>query len=730
MIVTFYSYKGGVGRTQLLVNLASYFCYEEGKKILIVDWDLEAPGIHHYFENTNNNQNGLIELFNSYVKLISKGQNVNKNNIEFINEDFISVNISKNNSNKIGRIDFIPSANYSKGIKYVSSTINAFNWRQFYDELDGANYLELFKQKLKSLNYDYILIDSRTGLSDYLGICNVQLPELNVILVAPTNQNFTGALEICAGIKNSTYVIKGNRKPLILPILSRIDLSIEKKSNQWINRFKSEFKEYISYITNIPTNSRQHKLFKDYCEYTLLDYKRDLSFGEEVLFSQNQSDIGFGTLSEQYKNIGKLLNIFRESALKQWSSKLVKKQIRPQDIFEPFNPVSKYEYLVGRNELTSEICSSVFTPNSPIILFGERGSGKTSIAKYLFNILKDDNTKLEFDDTLKKVHPVWLTCSNLLITISDLIMELIRPSSNPDSLSSLFPDIFTEYKKQKILTKYEINLGITKLRYESDKVASKDIDKRIIFSFFNEILYKIDAAHPDSSLVFFIDDFDLINDRSEAFELIRSYNKAKFVFIATGNSIEDLFPNYDSVSRSFMGNIYKVSLLNEFDISTYFKTIENKYNYQVSFSNNYVKDIFKYSSGYPFLMQLLSFNSFKHAQNEKLGETVFVDSEHLKKALDDILEKSHFAGGTIIRSLLDSDSKTIINILRILAKVDDNLISKDRLKKLLPVMTTRFIDSSLDKLVNQGIIIKESQRYRFKDPVQKLITKLLDESFD
>ena len=43
-VVTFYSFKGGVGRTMSLVNVATQLALA-AKKVLIVDFDLEAPGI-------------------------------------------------------------------------------------------------------------------------------------------------------------------------------------------------------------------------------------------------------------------------------------------------------------------------------------------------------------------------------------------------------------------------------------------------------------------------------------------------------------------------------------------------------------------------------------------------------------------------------------------------------------------------------------------------------------
>ena len=48
MIYTFYSYKGGVGRTMALANVAELL-YQSGLRVLMVDWDLEAPGLERFF---------------------------------------------------------------------------------------------------------------------------------------------------------------------------------------------------------------------------------------------------------------------------------------------------------------------------------------------------------------------------------------------------------------------------------------------------------------------------------------------------------------------------------------------------------------------------------------------------------------------------------------------------------------------------------------------------------
>jgi len=47
-IVPFYSYKGGSGRTMLLANVA-WILASAGRRVVAIDWDLEAPGLHRYF---------------------------------------------------------------------------------------------------------------------------------------------------------------------------------------------------------------------------------------------------------------------------------------------------------------------------------------------------------------------------------------------------------------------------------------------------------------------------------------------------------------------------------------------------------------------------------------------------------------------------------------------------------------------------------------------------------
>src|SRR5438876_10460363 len=80
-IITFCSYKGGTGRSMALANIACILAERQSidgqKGVPMIDWDLEAPGLHRYFRNklasgklglgraddSHDEKPGLIDLF-------------------------------------------------------------------------------------------------------------------------------------------------------------------------------------------------------------------------------------------------------------------------------------------------------------------------------------------------------------------------------------------------------------------------------------------------------------------------------------------------------------------------------------------------------------------------------------------------------------------------------------------------------------------------------------------
>lgn len=70
-VYTFYSFKGGVGHSMAVANVAPLLA-KWGHRLLVVDWDLEAPAIERYFEQlpsrlegSSREAPGLLDLLES-----------------------------------------------------------------------------------------------------------------------------------------------------------------------------------------------------------------------------------------------------------------------------------------------------------------------------------------------------------------------------------------------------------------------------------------------------------------------------------------------------------------------------------------------------------------------------------------------------------------------------------------------------------------------------------------
>lgn len=331
MIVTFYSYKGGVGRTQLMANLAAYLCYQKDKKILLIDWDLEAPGVHFYFKKSNEDitGKGLLEVFQDYCKVVRSAENLQHLTIEdfpkFTQENIISMVdaslLPPNEKQELrtGKIDLIPAGRYIEAEEYKRNVID-FDWYEFYETLDGKRYIEYIKKELKNLDYDYIFIDSRTGLSDYSNICNIQLPEVNILVIAPTHQNLEGCLQVAKNIVNSPYVTSGKfRKGIVLPVLSRVEV----ESPDFEPFFYAYQEKYSFLIENLRNQFNDNQKISDeirlrassYFSDSLLGYNKFIAIGENVLFSERQGMIR--GLGESYLFIAEFIRVFNEKDSKQ-----------------------------------------------------------------------------------------------------------------------------------------------------------------------------------------------------------------------------------------------------------------------------------------------------------------------------------------------------------------------------------------------------------------------------
>jgi tetratricopeptide (TPR) repeat protein len=310
MIYTFYSYKGGVGRTHLLANVAAYLCYYHGRKVLLMDWDLEAPGLHYYFDKKDEDihTDGLIDLLNAHIQSI---RNADADQV-LSEQDFIHPLIETESGNKKyiqnlltapngGRIDLMPAIRYEDN---YYTAIEDFDWIKFYDQLYGGSYLLWMREQLLKKEYDYVLIDSRTGFNDYSGICNVLMPDMNIVVVAPNQQNFEGAKKMVKRIIESDFTKSGRRQSFVLPVLARVEESNGDLADEWKERFAETFAFVIPEFDKDLTFGKE--ILEQISAITTIHYNARFAFGEKIYFKASAKPLIAGSYLENFENIALL----------------------------------------------------------------------------------------------------------------------------------------------------------------------------------------------------------------------------------------------------------------------------------------------------------------------------------------------------------------------------------------------------------------------------------------
>jgi MinD-like ATPase involved in chromosome partitioning or flagellar assembly len=288
-IMTFYSYKGGVGRSMTLANVACLLARRFSQKVLMIDWDLEAPGLHWFFQKRSAEQAqpdlefqhkiqaqpGLIDLFQDLEQILQ----------EVSDEDAVGV---------MERLDlerYIMSANVpelpnlwllkaGRFDEEYSRRVNGFDWVGLYER--SPHIFQHFAQRFRQ-EYQYTLIDSRTGITDTSGICTALMPQKLVTVFTPNQQSLTGVLETAR--KATTYRKQSDDlNPLVVyPVPSRVETSETTLRSQWRKGtpenpgYQPRFEQLLQQIYDLPVCN-----LEDYFDNVQIQHFPRYAYGEEI----------------------------------------------------------------------------------------------------------------------------------------------------------------------------------------------------------------------------------------------------------------------------------------------------------------------------------------------------------------------------------------------------------------------------------------------------------------
>lgn len=204
--IVFYSYKGGVGRTTALV-LTAMVLAQMGKRVAVVDFDLEAPGIGAILLPKRHRLPG--ESISEEERQLLPDKGLADYLVELPALRQLSPSVRKRRLRDEYFIDLLPSSE-SRGSVHIltAGVVDEFYPQKLayasLEDIDRAGdernplsalftYLEeCFEKESGEVDLDYILIDSRTGIADIGGSMLFKYADAVCALFAPNDQNVEG----------------------------------------------------------------------------------------------------------------------------------------------------------------------------------------------------------------------------------------------------------------------------------------------------------------------------------------------------------------------------------------------------------------------------------------------------------------------------------------------------------------------------------------------------------
>ena len=247
-IVTFYSYKGGVGRSLLAANIG-VLCARRGKTLLW-DLDIEAPGLHNIPGLTPSKpvKEGFFEWMIAWQE---SGKASNK-------ADFGKLLKLACQTPEQDRLFILPAYGDNKDFAGLFQSIR---WDDFLvRDLDSG--LALFRGILDAFGkagFETVLLDSRTGITDIGGLLAALLPHATVLVGNYGRQNTKGLAHVWQALQSACegrIAARGTLPPLTrLLVASPIpDISDLRAQGQEI--WKESFGLTHSELDTIPFDQR------------------------------------------------------------------------------------------------------------------------------------------------------------------------------------------------------------------------------------------------------------------------------------------------------------------------------------------------------------------------------------------------------------------------------------------------------------------------------------------
>ncbi|WP_229074632.1 FxSxx-COOH system tetratricopeptide repeat protein [Actinoplanes sp. DH11] len=358
-VVTFYSYKGGTGRTMALANVA-WILAANGYRVLAVDWDLESPGLHRYFAPFMDprflaSTGGVVDMINRYEWDASEEDWDASRLGGYASVQQHSFSLEWDHFPDGGTLDFLSAGQQNPA---YDGGLSQIKWDEFYEERGGGLFFDAMRADMKD-RYDFTLIDSRTGHSDIAGICTGHLPDVLVDCFTFSDQGIEGAARMARQLSSP-------RDIRVLPVPMRVDPAEKRKAETGRTVAKREFADLPRGLDEARRRAYWHGVEVPYQAYYAY---------EETLATFGDAPGAGGTLLSAYESLASHITEGLVTALPSMNASL-RQQIITRFERKPFSEADAVQLSAsGSDQVWLEWVEHVLLAAGMRVVYAPDGTG-------------------------------------------------------------------------------------------------------------------------------------------------------------------------------------------------------------------------------------------------------------------------------------------------------------------------------------------------------------------
>lgn len=317
------------------------------------------------------------------------------------------------------------------------------------------------------------------------------------------------------------------------------------------------------------------------------------------------------------------------------------KEITPHNAFTPAKEVQDIDRFAGRISILDALAAALQSDGAQIILYGQRGIGKSSLSRVLTRIATNDEAAISrIEDKPHKVFdylPIYVTCDDSVSNIDKLCVRLL---TDEQALAPWIPFKVTEFRNGhegsgKIGIKVlelsgKINGSITERQTE--------VESDVMSTFINACRTLVASGVAKDGLLIVVDEFDRISDKTGIASVLKALGpeKVTFALVGVAGDVRDLIADHESVARQISDGTILVPPMESDELAEIISRAMAALDDKFSFEPNAVKWITTIARGHPFYVHLVAKHALLRAISNKSN---IVTEATARDALADIAFK-------------------------------------------------------------------------------------------